>query len=177
LPTGGGGMNIEIKSRYSGLIIIVGEYDSIIDVVEKNKSNLRGADLQGANLYEASLRGADLREANLQGASLRGADLREANLYEASLRGADLREANLRGANLYGADLRGYLYLKGSRNDIQYYKNSIIIGCEEHDVDYWIVNYREIGNKHNYTREQIGEYYNYIMVIKQFKELEKEDKK
>jgi hypothetical protein len=79
-------------------------------------ANLRGADLRladlgGANLREADLRGADLREANLRGAdlgeaNLRGADLGEANLRGADLREADLREADLGGANLGGADLR-----------------------------------------------------------------------
>ena len=83
----------------------------------KEKANLRGADLYGANLggsnlggadlYGADLRGADLRGADLYGANLRGADLRGADLYGADLRGADLYGADLRGADLGGADLRG----------------------------------------------------------------------
>ena len=40
------------------------------------------------------------------GANLRGADLWEADLRGANLRGADLREANLRGADLRVADMR-----------------------------------------------------------------------
>ena len=64
--------------------------------------DLRGADLNEANLSRANLRGADLSRANL-----READLRGANLSRADLRGADLREADLRGANLSRADLRG----------------------------------------------------------------------
>ena len=59
------------------------------------------ANLCGANLY-----GADLWEANLRGANLYGADLREANLWGANLREADLRGADLCGANLWGANLR-----------------------------------------------------------------------
>jgi len=57
-------------------------------------------DLQGANLRGANLQGADLWNANLQDADLQGADLWNANLQD-----ADLRGANLRGAYLSRADL------------------------------------------------------------------------
>ena len=85
-------MNIEIKNRFTGDIIVAGEYDSVRRAVTKHK-----ADLCGANLC-----GADLSDANLYDANLRGA-----NLYDADLSGADLCGANLRGANLRGANLRG----------------------------------------------------------------------
>ena len=70
-------------------------------------ADLRGADLRGADLRYADLRGADLEDADLRGANLRGADLRGADLRGAYLIGADLRGADLRGADLRGADLRG----------------------------------------------------------------------
>jgi len=44
-------MNIEIKNRFTGNIIIAGEYGSIRDALEKN----RGADLRGANLRGANM--------------------------------------------------------------------------------------------------------------------------
>ena len=91
-------MKIEIKNRYTGDIVVGGEYRSIKDCLEKN----RGANLHGADLHGADLCGADLREANLHGADLHGADLRGADLH-----GAYLRGANLRRANFYGAYLRG----------------------------------------------------------------------
>ena len=101
-------MKIEIKNRFTGTVILCGEYESIRDCLERNKeADLWGAYLQGANLQEASLQEASLRGANLQEASLRGANLRGADLQEASLRGADLQGANLQGANLRGANLRG----------------------------------------------------------------------
>ena len=59
-------MKVEIKSRYTGQILISGDYESIKDCLEKN----RGADLRDANF-----RGAYLRGAYLRGAYLRGADL------------------------------------------------------------------------------------------------------
>ena len=82
-----GEMKIEIKHRFTGNIIVSGEYNSVKDCLEKN----RGADLSGA----------DLRDAYLSGADLRGAYLRDAYLRDASLRGADLRDADLRDAIKY----------------------------------------------------------------------------
>ncbi len=80
---------------------------------------LRGAQLQGATLFDtilddAELEGTDLRGANLnaarmdrailEGADLRGAQLSPAFLNEARLKGAHLEGANLRAAELNGAD-------------------------------------------------------------------------
>jgi uncharacterized protein YjbI with pentapeptide repeats len=80
-------------------------------------ANLEGADLGGANLaaanlFEANLGDANLGEANLSKAyfgeaNLGGADLRRAVLREADLRGADIREADLHEADLSGANLIG----------------------------------------------------------------------
>ena len=81
-------------------------------------ANLRGADLNSADLKYADLRGADLNSADLRGAVLKGADLSYANLSYANLRGADLRGAYLNGTNLRcvylnRADLNG-AYLRGA---------------------------------------------------------------
>ena len=101
-------MKVEIKNRFTGNIMLCGEYESIKDCLQKNSgADLRGADLRGADLRGADLRGADLSGAYLRGADLRGAYLRGAYLSGADLREADLREAYLRGADLSGADLRG----------------------------------------------------------------------
>jgi uncharacterized protein YjbI with pentapeptide repeats len=76
-------------------------------------ADLRGADLRGAFLVTANLREADLRGADLSmGTDLRGAYLEGADFQLTLLQGADLRRAtlvraNLRWANLPGADLRG----------------------------------------------------------------------
>ena len=63
-------------------------------------ANLAKADLSGANLSGAKLSGADLSEDNLSGADLSKADLSKADLSE-----ADLSEANLSGAKLTEAKL------------------------------------------------------------------------
>jgi hypothetical protein len=107
-------MSIEIKNRWTGVIIIAGEYENVREAVLKSTENgadlrsadLRSADLRSANLRSADLRSADLRSADLRSADLRSADLRSADLSDANLRSADLRSADLRSANLRSADLR-----------------------------------------------------------------------
>ncbi|MGI9174083.1 MAG: pentapeptide repeat-containing protein [Rhodothermales bacterium] len=89
--------------------------------------DLRGAQLQGANLISSVLKRADLEKANLDGATLQNADLREArldcthlndaNLFRARLNGASFRyallasislfQARLNAADLTGAHLNG----------------------------------------------------------------------
>jgi uncharacterized protein YjbI with pentapeptide repeats len=107
------GMKIEIKSRFTGSILIAGDYVSTKECLEKNNdANLRGANLRGANLRGANLSGAYLNDANLSGANLSGAYLSGAYLNDANLSGANLSGAYLSGAylndaNLRGADLRG----------------------------------------------------------------------
>jgi hypothetical protein len=100
--------------RINGDLICEGEF-SLKELAEKNKADLRGANLWGADLRGANLWGADLRESNLWGADLRGANLWGADLRESNLWGADLRGANLRESNLWGADLRG-ANLRGAKN-------------------------------------------------------------
>ena len=54
-------MKIEIRNRYTGSIIISGDYESVRECLKKNTgAYLRGADLGGADLGGAYLRGANL---------------------------------------------------------------------------------------------------------------------
>lgn len=64
-------MKITLKNRYTDKVIIEGEYESIKDLLEKNR---------GADLNVADLNGADLRRVDLHGADLRGANLRRAKI-------------------------------------------------------------------------------------------------
>jgi uncharacterized protein YjbI with pentapeptide repeats len=80
------------------------------------KTNLAGASLNRANLHKAvltaaNLAGASLKEANLQqaimgAANLAGTDLSYANLYQTNLFLANLHGATLDSANLCSANLR-----------------------------------------------------------------------
>jgi uncharacterized protein YjbI with pentapeptide repeats len=106
-------INIQIKNRFTGLIIFESEKTTWKEAVEEAKNSeadlcgadLSEADLSGADLSEADLSGADLCEADLCGADLSGADLSGADLCRANLSGADLCRANLCGANLSRANL------------------------------------------------------------------------
>ena len=118
------------------------EFDSLVG------ANLYGADLKGADLYGANLKGADLVGADLEGADLVGADLIGADLTGADLRGADLEDCyNIIG--FYLGKHFGYIVL-----DSQYVK----IGCEGHQLDYWLENYEEIGQRNNYCEAVIKRY-------------------
>ena len=97
-----------------GTILAKGEYESIRELLEKNKcvdidsiiTDLRGANLSGVNLEGANLGGVDLSGSDLENTNLRGADLRGVDLEYATLRASDLRDTNLTGVNLRGACLR-----------------------------------------------------------------------
>ena len=70
-------MKIQIINRWSGNVIVEGDYISVKECVVKNSdTNFRDANLGGADLGGANLRGADLGGADLRGVNLRGADLR-----------------------------------------------------------------------------------------------------
>ena len=117
---------IEIKRRTTGVVLKTIDSDSLAI------ANLRGADLQDADLRNTNLRGADLQQADLQNsylqqAYLRGADLQQADLRGAGLQDADLRNTNLRGADLQRADLQD-ADLRGA--DLQQ-------ACLEGAVGYW----------------------------------------
>jgi len=119
-------MKVEIKNRYDGSTILVGEYRSKKEAIEKNLTvDFSNAYLQGVDLRKAILRGADFNGANLMEVDLSEADLRDADLRDADLRGVDLRGANLRGADfcddLRGVDFRNVNY--GSFNPVRQ-KNS-----------------------------------------------------
>ena len=74
---------------------------------EKKSINFTGANLSGATLTGADLSGATLTGANLSWATLTDANLRRATLTGANLRRATLTDADLSGATLTDADLSG----------------------------------------------------------------------
>ncbi len=134
-----------------------------LERIDLSTAYLGDADLRGANLRMANLWEAQLIEANLREANLWNANLKRANLSDANLRDADLSETNLRGADLTGADLtncRGVIYF-GAGKQLAFYtshNNYLKIGCEGHDIDYWIDNYAEIGKAEGWDESDIRTY-------------------
>jgi len=107
-------MKIEIKNRWTGVVIFSGDYGSLKEAVEAAVG--MGVSLNHASLNYASLDGASLNHASLNCASLKGASLNYASLKGASLDGALLDGALLKGALLKGASLN-YASLKGANID------------------------------------------------------------
>jgi len=110
----------------------LGEIDLIGD------TNLKGADLSFADLFEASIEQLRLKGANLEGADLRfaqlwKADLRDANLNSADLTGASLEGADMRGANLFSARLENSK-LAGARLEGATAGYTIFANCDLRDV-------------------------------------------
>ena len=131
-------MDIEIKNRFTGEIIVSGKYESLRDAVEKN-----GASLNMASLDMASLNGASLNGASLDGASLYGASLE----------------------NTSGA-VYPLISISGTMHLFCYYDGHITIGCEYHHLEYWLIMYESIGRRYEYTPEQIAEYGRYIKMCR-----------
>jgi hypothetical protein len=134
---------IEIKNRFTGLILF--EYskenntiiDTIIEAI-KSGADLRGADLSGADLSGADLSGADLSGAYLRGADLSGADLRGADLNSADLSGADLSGIKILKTTVF-TGLYTYIAMPIISQDNKHY---IKLGCytrliEEWENDFW----------------------------------------
>ncbi|MEM7579086.1 MAG: pentapeptide repeat-containing protein [Cyanobacteria bacterium P01_A01_bin.80] len=69
--------------------------------------NLRGINLNGANLADANFHGSSLKDATLQGANLTDANLVVTNLNRANLRDSNLSRAKLVQAQIDRTDLAG----------------------------------------------------------------------
>jgi uncharacterized protein YjbI with pentapeptide repeats len=110
----------KIRTDIQIALTVIGRRNALQDrenqKLDLRNTDMRRADLLGANLEQADLResdlcGADLRgsnlsKADLEGAKLSGSILYEANLFQANLHGVNLSWANLNRANLCGANLR-----------------------------------------------------------------------
>ncbi|NJL64886.1 MAG: pentapeptide repeat-containing protein [Nostocaceae cyanobacterium CSU_2_110] len=81
-------------------------YQANLAGVSLIRASLCGTVLSAANLAGANLSQANLSQGILGAANLVGTNLTEANLYQANLFLANLSGANLDGANLDGANLR-----------------------------------------------------------------------
>lgn len=128
-------------------------------------TDLSGADLRGANLRVAYLNGANLRDANLSGADLRGANLSGADLSGVNLRGADLRDAHLnftRGIILFSVEVHTGIYYCTSTS------HRLKLGCQDYPIDYWLKNYRAIGEAHGYSQDTIEAYGDFIKLVSKY---------
>ena len=162
-------MKFEIKNRFSGELIVAVEAENwrvAVELAIKQKANLRSADLRSADLRHANLRYANLSYANLRSADLRYANLSSADLSYADLRSADLSYADLRSANLlifqYQRDQAFFTTKEGA----------LRIGCVFMPISEWLIGYKDIGKKNNYTDLQIEMYGDFIKMCAKIFEAE-----
>ena len=88
-------MKYDIKNRFTDRVQFTAEIDCREDAFEAVKV---GMAVRWAVKTGADLRGADLQDANLEGADLQHADLQDVNLEGANLHGANLEDADFGGA-------------------------------------------------------------------------------
>jgi len=124
--------NSEIKPDLS-MVDLRGTQLNEANLMRANFSgaNLSGTDLRYANLWKAYLNGANLSEANLYGADLSRTNLSNANLCRAILCEVNLWRANLSGANLKGADLRN------ANLDLTNFRKATLTDCKIYGISAW----------------------------------------
>ncbi len=56
--------------------------------------------------------------------------------------------------------------IHGSRHPVYWRsKTRLAIGCNAYSIDFWLSNYKKIGNEFNYNKKEIKEYYKYIKLM------------
>ena len=102
--------------------------------VDLSTADLRGINLQSANLKNAILREAKLQfvnfnKANLEGAILDKAKMQETNLQSANLSGASLKKASLLDANLQFVNMENADLRKAQFNEVVLFVNANLKGA------------------------------------------------
>ncbi len=63
------------------------------------------------------------------------------------------------------------IFITGTKHTVSFWGRNIInIGCQKHDINWWLEHYRGVGKLEGYTPEQIDEYSNYITICKMMQE-------
>ena len=90
------------------------------------KTNLSGAQFQGANLENAKFEGAILEGTQFQGANMAKAKMMRAKIIDTNLKGANLTGANLKGAILTGANFESANLTGANLSDTKLFYKRII---------------------------------------------------
>jgi hypothetical protein len=102
------------RTDIQAILTVLGHQPPPDGFSERNKFDLRFADLRGLEFYDARLEWTDFYGAHLEGAKMWGAMLQHAKLDNAHLAGANLRGVKLQEASLNGANLAGAVFDEGT---------------------------------------------------------------
>jgi carbonic anhydrase/acetyltransferase-like protein (isoleucine patch superfamily) len=70
-----------------------------------------------------------------------------------------------------GAKIVKTIFITGSKHTVNWYDTGIIhIGCYKKEIEWWLKNYKLIGEKENYSSDEIEEYHKYILICQQLKQ-------
>jgi len=64
------------------------------------------------------------------------------------------------------------IFISGSKHVVNYWGQDLIaIGCHQRTISNWLETFKQVGEEHDYTPEQIEEYGNYIKFISELHKL------
>jgi len=143
---------------------------------------IRGGVIRGGIIHGGVVHGGVIRGGVVHGGVIRGGIIHGGIIYGGIIHGGVIRGGVIHGGVVHGGELHGGelhggkwkkapLQIQGSRDFFNVSdEDKITIGCITTDFNNWIENYKEIGEKHNYTIDEIIEYKNYIdLAVKRYK--------
>jgi hypothetical protein len=71
-------------------------------------------------------------------------------------------------ARIFGSDIctKTVINLSGlPRNSVTVTDNHVNIGCEQHTLEHWLKHYKKIGNKYEYSKDEIELYKNLLYTL------------
>jgi hypothetical protein len=117
-------------------------------------NNLKGKRLELVNYNLSKL---DMSYSNLEFADFSGSNLTEIKLIGANLSGASFTGADI--TNVYG---KRFLIFTHNQHTAIYVDGQLQIGCKIMSPFQWLKCYKEVGQDHIYTKEEIKSYGQFI---------------
>ncbi|MCY7320514.1 MAG: pentapeptide repeat-containing protein [Phormidesmis sp. CAN_BIN36] len=130
-----------------------------LELTDLRGANLGGANLQNAWLDQMSLQGASLLEANLQSVKLQNVDLSNASLQDIDLREGLIVRSNFERASLPNADFRGARLIGVNFRNANLcganFRNANLHGIELEGADLTEADFREINSEEDYDIQAV----------------------
>jgi hypothetical protein len=127
--------------------------------------NLRRSNLSGASLYNSCMDNSDFAYANLTGADLRYSGLRGSIFFKSILKEINLSCSFLSGAILESVKGKDILSFSFNKHHTYYYDGELQIGCITNRLDWWLRNYKEVGDNNGYSEQEISMYHEFMLML------------